>query len=117
MKTSPVARRYAKALLELAVEAKQVPKIQKDLQEVAGAWDASDELRSIFENPSITGDMQRKVVEGLAQRMMLSPMTKNTLLLMSDNRRLPEIAATSHAFATRFTTAAFATVFSSSARP
>jgi F-type H+-transporting ATPase subunit delta len=42
--------------------------------------------------------MERKVVEGLAQRMMLSPMTKNALLLMSDNRRMPEIVATSHAF-------------------
>lgn len=99
MKTSPVARRYAKALLELAVEAKQVPKIQKDLEEVAEAWDSSDELRSIFENPSISGEMQSKVIEGLAQRMMLSPMMKNTLLLMSDNGRFPEIVATSHAFA------------------
>ena len=99
MKTSPAARRYAKALLELAIEAKQAPKIQKDLVEVSAAWESSEELRSIFENPAIDADMQRKVVEGLAQRMMLSPMTKNTLLLMSGNRRITEITAMSHAFA------------------
>lgn len=99
MKTSPAARRYAKALLELALEAKQVPKIQKDLFEVSAAWESSEELRSIFENPAFDADMQRKVVEGLAQRMMLSPMTKNTLLLMSGNRRITEITAMSHAFA------------------
>ncbi|MFK7998485.1 MAG: ATP synthase F1 subunit delta [Polyangiales bacterium] len=99
MKTSPAARRYAKALLELALEAKQAPKIQKDLREVSEAWESSEELRGIFENPAIDADMQRKVVEGLAQRMMLSPMTKNTLLLMAGNRRITEITAMSHAFA------------------
>ncbi|MFT5359090.1 MAG: F0F1-type ATP synthase delta subunit, partial [Polyangiales bacterium] len=71
MKTSPASRRYAKAILELALESKQVPKIQKDLQEVAEAWETSEELRSIFENPAINSTMERKVVEGLAQRMML----------------------------------------------
>ena len=98
MKTSPAARRYAKALLELALESNQAPKIQKDLSEVAEAWDSSEELRSIFENPAIDAEMKSKVIEGLAQRMMLSPMTKNTLLLMSGNRRITEIAAMSHAF-------------------
>ena len=92
MKTSPAAKRYARALVELAHEQKQTPKIQKDLQELSQAWADSSELRGVFENPSVTLEMRRKVLEALASRMGLAPLTKNTVLLLADNGRFGLIA-------------------------
>lgn len=99
MRTSPVARRYARALLELAQEQKQMPKIKRDLDALAAAWTASDELRGVFENPGVTVEMRLKVVEGLAMRMGLSPLTKNTLLLMTSNGRFQRVAEVAQTFA------------------
>ena len=98
MRTSPVARRYARALLELAEEQKQTPKIKRDLDDLAAAWQSSDELRSVFENPGVTVEKRQKVIEGLAMRMGLSPLTKSTMLLMTANGRFQRVAEVAETF-------------------
>jgi F-type H+-transporting ATPase subunit delta len=95
MSASAVARRYAKALLQLADESKQTEKVARDLSDLRATWDGSAELRNLFENPGFSTEVRKKVLEALAKRMGLAPLLMNTLLLLSDRRRLrylPEIA-------------------------
>ena len=95
MRGGPIARRYAKALLDLAEESNQLDQVSRHLEELVGAWDASPELRDVFENPGVGTEQRKKVIGAIADRMGLSPLVKNTLLLLSDRRRLrhlPEIA-------------------------
>lgn len=95
MKTSPLSRRYAKALLELADEQNLTSRVRKDLEDLAATWNSSAELRGVFENPAVTLEPRRKVVEALATRMGMQKLTANTLKLLSDGGRfafVPEIA-------------------------
>ena len=94
MKASPVGRRYARALLELAAEKNVIPKIRKDLEGLAETWNGSEELRSTFENPAVNAETRRGIVDAIGRRMMLSTETINTMKILADRRRLrhlPEI--------------------------
>jgi F-type H+-transporting ATPase subunit delta len=102
VKGSAIGRRYAKALLEVAEEQKQVPKIQKDLEDLLASWQASRELRSTFENPAFGAELRAKVIDELVKRMGLSPLVASTLRLLSDRQRLrhlPEVAESFFALA------------------
>lgn len=91
-----LGRRYAKALLELAIERGEVDRIQRDLATLAAAWKDQRELRAAFENPKIGPDVRRRVLDAIIQRLGASTTLKNTLFLLSDRRRmrhLPDIAS------------------------
>lgn len=92
---SAVGKRYATALYELAEEQKVADKVGKDLRGLADAWEASDELRNVFENPQFGIEQKRAVIKSLAERLMVHGMVKNVSQMLSDRRRLrhlPEIA-------------------------
>jgi F-type H+-transporting ATPase subunit delta len=98
VKGSAIGRRYAKALLEVAEEQKQVPKIQKDLEDLLATWRASRELRSLFENPAFGPDVRTKILDALITRTSPSPVVANTLRLLSDRQRLRHLPDVAEAF-------------------
>ena len=98
MRTGPLGRRYAKALLELADEAKETEKVQADLLDLVATWDRSAELRAVVENPSVSSEVRASLVKALATRMGLSPVLRDTLLLLSDRRRLKHLPEVADAF-------------------
>jgi F-type H+-transporting ATPase subunit delta len=90
-----VARRYAKALLELGIEGNNLDKIVEDFATVADAWGASVELRNAIENPRVAHPVKRAVMGELADQIGADPTTRNALLLLVDRRRaraLPHLA-------------------------
>jgi len=92
---SAVGKRYATALYELAHEQQAVEKIGKDLSDLGASWDASADLRAVFENPQFGVAEKRGVIEALAAKAGVHPLLKNTLMMLADRRRLkhlPEIA-------------------------
>lgn len=96
MSNATISRRYAKALLELAEEAKQTPAVHKALAAFAETWASSDTLRDLFENPSVSAESRGKVLDQVATRLAAPPLLKNTLKLLADRGRmalLPELAA------------------------
>jgi len=99
MRTGPLGRRYAKALLQLADEAGQTEKVGRDLTDLLATWDGSEELRSVVENPSVSAEDRATLVKALATRMALAPALTNTLLLLSDRRRLKHLPELADAFA------------------
>jgi F-type H+-transporting ATPase subunit delta len=95
---SVVGKRYATALYELADENKVVDRIGKDLESLASAWQANDELRNVIESPSFKLEQKRAVVAALADKVGAHPLFKNMLLLLSDRRRLPYLPDIATAF-------------------
>ena len=97
---SAVGRRYAKALLELAMAQKQEDLVGKELDALAGSWETSPELRDVFQSPTIDGATRAKVIDALAARMGLSVTVKNTVKLLADRNRLRYVRAIARAYHT-----------------
>jgi F-type H+-transporting ATPase subunit delta len=94
---SIVARRYAQALLELAVAEDKLDAIVAEVGTAAAAWEASPDFRNAIENPLVAHDAKKAVIGEMADRIGASTTTRNTLLLLVDRRRmkaLPYLART-----------------------
>ena len=88
-----VARRYAKALLEIGVESGNLSAIVADVGTLAAAYEASPELRAMLDNPLVPHAAKRAVLVEVADRAQVSAVVKNALLLLSDRRRLHALDA------------------------
>jgi len=93
-----LARRYAKALLQLAEEKNEVAKAGADLVAIAAAWHESKELRDAFQNPNVSSEVRRKITDALAARLGVTHTLKNTLAMLSDRRRMRHVAEIAEAF-------------------
>ncbi len=95
MRSGALAKRYARAIIELAAEINQVDRVGRDLKDAAGMWESSAGLREVFSNPSFGAQTRKKVLTDLAIRSAMSPTARNSLMYLADRRRLthlPEIA-------------------------
>jgi F-type H+-transporting ATPase subunit delta len=95
---SVVGKRYARALLQLAVDANAVDRIGRDLRDFANSWQSSRELRAIFENPSIAQATRATILKDLAQSAGMHDHTRDLLRLLSDRQRLSYIGEVADAF-------------------
>lgn len=96
--SAALARRYARALLALAEEQKEVSRIQSDLLSFRDSWKASTELRELFSNPAFGMEVRKKVLDELARRMNFSPAFSRALQMLADRRRLPYIEGIADAY-------------------
>ena len=93
MVPAAVAQRYAKALFHLGEEAGQLDGLVGELGRAAATYEASAELRGALENPLVPHAAKKGILGEVAERLSLSPSAKNTLLLLSDRRRLRALPA------------------------
>ena len=97
MSLQPVARRYAKALFELALETHSLEKVTSEVRSVADALVASPELETVLTSPTVPVPARVAVMTAVLERLAVSPMVKNAVLLITERSRasvLPRIAAT-----------------------
>jgi F-type H+-transporting ATPase subunit delta len=83
-----VAKRYAKALLELGKEEGQMEQYGQELAEMVATFDASPELEKVLANPAIERDARKRVLEAVLEKMGLSPMVNNFFRLLMDRGRI-----------------------------
>ncbi|MGH1402793.1 MAG: ATP synthase F1 subunit delta [Alphaproteobacteria bacterium] len=86
--SSVVLSRYAGALIDLAEEAKNVSKIQKDMDAIEAMIAESDELLQVIISPRIGKVQQEGVISDLAAKAKLQDLTKNFIGVLIANRRL-----------------------------
>jgi F-type H+-transporting ATPase subunit delta len=86
-----VSRRYAKALLSLALEAGEHERIEQQIEAVGQAISQSQEARTLVHSPGYTAAHRHALVEVLAQRLQLSPSLVNFLHLLVERHRLAEL--------------------------
>ncbi|MCH7628646.1 MAG: F0F1 ATP synthase subunit delta [Proteobacteria bacterium] len=98
--TASLAGRYASALYELANERGFVAAVEADLEKLAAAIRESDDLAALIRNPQISRDDAARAVDAVAGLLGLSPLTKNFLGVIAQNRRLSALPGIVRAFVT-----------------
>jgi len=86
-----IARRYASALAEVAIERQEESLVQKEIDFWAKLIDDNQLLREVFSNPTIAYDQKRKVLEELIQRTAVRETTASFLRVLLHNQRLAEL--------------------------
>jgi F-type H+-transporting ATPase subunit delta len=91
MAAGSLARRYAKAVLEIGTENKNLEKMGADLRSLSKAMKDSAELQSVLTNPAIRRADRRRVIDGLLSAIGAQPLTKNLVYLLLDSERLSSV--------------------------
>ena len=97
--TASLQGRYASALFELANEQKVVKAVESDLEQLGEAITASADLAALIRNPQISRDAAAKALNGVADLLGLSVLTRNFLGVLAQNRRLAKLPEVVRAFA------------------
>ena len=88
-----IARRYAKALFDLAVEQGKVEAWSQSLAALQEAVGASPELNDVLVNPIYTREQRRAISGKIAAALRLDAEPANLLYLLGDRNRLAYLGA------------------------
>lgn len=88
MSANAIARRYAKALVQLAAEEGSVDKFQGELAKIEALFSAHPEIGSLLSNPAYGIKTKLDTLRDLADRLSLSETTRNFLLLLQERSRM-----------------------------
>lgn len=84
--------RYATALFELAEEGKALDEVAGDLRTLQAALDDSDDLERLVRSPILSRDEQERAMQAVVDAMGLSALTRKTMGLLAQKRRLFALA-------------------------
>lgn len=88
MSLGTLAKRYARAILELATEQHQVDKVRSDLADFAAMWTTSPELQELYANPKFGAEARKAALTDVLARSAISPLARNSILYVADRGRL-----------------------------
>lgn len=88
MSSEAIARRYGRALFELAKEKSSVAEVTRELADFAAAFEASDELRALQHAPNLSDTEREAVIEELGRRIGASETTTRSVAMLATRRRL-----------------------------
>ena len=91
MSLQTVARRYATALADVAIERREERQVQSELDQWAEMLESNPQLKEVFANPTIIHDHKRKVLEDLIARTRVRDTTASFLRVLLKNERLPQL--------------------------
>jgi len=86
-----VARRYATALADVAIDRREERVVQNELDQWARMMESSPQLKEVFANPTIVYDHKRKVLEDLIARSRTRDTTASFLRVLLKNQRLAQL--------------------------
>ena len=98
MITVSIARRYAKALLELAAEQNQLEPVGQSLDGLARALANSPELRAVMANPAFTAAAREAVAGKLLGELKAPALLVNTIKLLVGRGRAGYIESVAREF-------------------
>ncbi|HBA88915.1 MAG TPA: F0F1 ATP synthase subunit delta [Geobacter sp.] len=102
MSTNAIAKRYAKALVQIGSEAGSVEGFSSELTRFSALLTDSRELSAIFANPAYGIEAKKEILKDLVAKLSITPMISNMLMLLLERGRisvLPLIAESYGAFA------------------
>lgn len=80
--------RYATALFDLADEGKVLDEVAGDLRTLQAALDESEDLDRLVRSPILSRNEQEKAMEAVVDAMGLTSLTRRTVGLLAQKRRL-----------------------------
>jgi F-type H+-transporting ATPase subunit delta len=90
---SHIARPYATALFDLAVETGAIDEFESGLGELAALIEQSEDLRRFLRSPVIAADDKQQALAVLIERGVATGLVANFLQLVARNRRLFALGA------------------------
>jgi F-type H+-transporting ATPase subunit delta len=81
------AKRYAKAVFDLASEAGELDKITDEFRAISALVDGHAELKLALTNPLVDPAQRKALIKTILDRLNVSQLTKNAVLLITDHRR------------------------------
>ncbi len=98
MITGSIARRYARALFELAQEADRTDKVEQDLEGFVEGIHLVPEVWRSLTNPGFSRDERRQLIDKLLPHFSLEQTTANFLRLLIDKGRIDHLEAIAREF-------------------
>lgn len=91
MSKSPIASRYAHALLDIGIEQKSFDTFREQLNALGKLFGESKEFKNAMLNPSIKLEERKAIMRAISEKVGLDAMIRNFTLLLLDNERLRHI--------------------------
>src|SRR5262245_44450208 len=88
-----LARRYARAVLDIGIAKGTYEQLGKDLDDLAAIYSGSRDLTEALTNPVFPMSRRRAVLEAILERAAVTPVTRNFVLLLLDRERIPYLPA------------------------
>ncbi len=88
-----LARRYARALLDIGVEDGKYEELGRELDELAAMISGSRDLSEALTNPVFSQARRRAVLEAVLAHAQLSKVTHNVAMMLLDRERIPYLPA------------------------
>jgi F-type H+-transporting ATPase subunit delta len=95
---SEAAGRYARAVFELAKDAKALDVVEQDFAKLAAAWNASAELRDVARSPLIDPREKAAALTALAAKLGISDLGRKLIGVVAANRRAAELPGVGSAY-------------------
>ena len=83
-----IARRYAKALVQLGSEGGQVDRFREELGAIERLFSANAELRAAFADPALTLEQKKAIMKELVAKAACTELVGNFLMLLVDKNRV-----------------------------
>jgi F-type H+-transporting ATPase subunit delta len=93
-----VAKRYAKALVELSEEKKTVDKTKVDLTAFVGAVDSQPAVQKLFSSPVFTPENKKAVIKELSGKLGMQPSTQRFVEHLAETGRIRYVKDVYEAF-------------------
>ena len=93
-----VAKRYAKALVEVAAASRELEEVRQDLRAFADLLREHRDLRQFVSNPSVSRRDAGDVFRDVAAAMKVRPLTATFLQILLEGGRLPGLEAILRAY-------------------
>ena len=80
---------YARAFADVVVDSKLDPvRLMQELRDFEALLRESDALHRVLENPSISADQKRAVMDAIARKLSMARQVRNFILVISEHHRL-----------------------------
>ena len=96
--TGEAPARYAKALLDLAVEAKSLPRVEKDLKSFKKMYESSMDLKRLAESAVFGAQDQAAALVAVCKKAKLSTLTQQFIGTVAGNQRAADLPGIISAF-------------------
>ena len=91
MSLQTIARRYASALAEVALDRNEEARVQQEINSWAELIENNPQLREVFANPTIPYDQKRRVLDELIVRSRIGETSSSFLRVLLRNQRLDQL--------------------------
>jgi F-type H+-transporting ATPase subunit delta len=86
-----IARRYATALADVAIERQEERAVQTELDHWASMIEANPQLKEVLANPTVVYDQKLRLLEELLARTRVRETTASFLRVLLKNQRLSQL--------------------------